>query len=324
MRTILLVDGDVVAYRMAAAVEKRSVVVTHKASDTSKEFANRTEFKAFLKAAKREFVADAYDIVDVQTPEDASHCMFNIKKTLSYIESATFADQLEIHVSGKGNFRDELLAPKKYKWNRKDTIRPVYLTEAKEYIVNKYKAKVSSGMEADDTLNIRAYEEIAKGNHPIISSNDKDTLNSSGVSFYDWTQETPELFEIPSIGWLTLNKSTVKGCGLKFFAYQLLNGDSVDGYKPSEAAGGGYGSTSAFKALDSLWEPPEILGEVIRQYKEWYGDGITYTAWNGTEVTATWQDMLSLYFKFAYMKRSWNDPSDFRLFFADQGVIIDD
>lgn len=82
-------------------------------------------------------------------------------------------------------------------------------------------------------------------------------------------------------------------------------------------------NTNAFEGLGGLWEPPEILGEVIRQYKEWYGDGVTYTAWNATEVTATWQDMLSLYFKFSYMKRSWNDPSDFRLFFADQGVIVE-
>lgn len=323
MKTILITDGDVVGYRIAAAVEKRTVVVTHKATGRAKEFDTRTEFKSFLKEQGREFVAGSYDIVDIQTPEDVSHCLFSVKRTIQKMESFCFCDDHEIHVGGSSNFRDTLLLPSKYKSNRKDNIKPTHLEDAKQYLITKYGAKVAKNQEADDVINIRGYEEFHKGNRAIIASNDKDVLSSSGLWFYNWTDKEPKLYEIPTIGSLTIEGQEVKGDGLKFLAFQLLYGDPVDGYKPPELAGVRFGKKSAYNLLDNLYEPDEILNAVLLQYKEWYPEPFDYTAWNDVIVkNATYETILDLYFRCVYMLRKWNDKTTWQEFFEANGVKL--
>ena len=86
--TILIIDGDTVAYRIAAVVEKKSVIVTHKATGRAKEFDTVTDFKVFLKEQGREFIASSYNIVHIQTPEDVSHCLFGVKRQIKKMESS--------------------------------------------------------------------------------------------------------------------------------------------------------------------------------------------------------------------------------------------
>ena len=320
--TVLLTDGDIVAYRIAAPLDKRSIVVKHKASGRSKEFENITAFKHFLKENKKEFVKTAYDITQMLEPDDVAKCYYTIKKRLHNLESATFCDRQEIYLSGKDNFREKLLLPTKYKANRADSVRPTHLEAAKDYLVSRFDASKVRRIEADDVLSIRAYEEYHAGNTAIIASNDKDTLQAENIWFYDWTQKDAEIFEIPEIGYLEEKGTDVKGCGLKFFAFQLLNGDSVDDYKPSALSGTRFGKKSALALLDDLYEPSEILDAVVRQYKEWYPEPFVYSAWNGQDVDSSWDHMLDIYFKAAYMKRTWNDNSDWRLFFESKGCKL--
>ncbi len=321
METVLLIDGDVLSYRPAAASEVRSIKVTHNSSGVEKSFKTRTEFKALLKAKDKLGTLDKYTIEDVQTPSPISHCLHSINTTLRSLENALFPDKTEIWLSGKENFRNNLLLPTQYKAARGDMLRPLLLEQAKDYMLSQHKAKRATGIEADDILNIRAYEELAKGNKPIIVTNDKDAMQSEGVFLYDYTKDHPEVFEVPTIGYLTKDKSTIKGCGLKFFAFQLLNGDPTDGFCPTDLVDVRYGAVSAFKDLNDLEFADEILRKVISKYKEWYPEPFRYTAWNGVEVNATWETVLDNIFRCGYMKRSWNDPSDWRLFFAERGVV---
>jgi hypothetical protein len=321
--TVLLSDGDIIAYRTAAAIEKRTVVVTHKATGRAKEFDTRREFKVFLKEQGREFVASSYDIVDIQTPEDASHCMYTIKRIVRKMEDFSFCDRHDIYISGKENFRESLLLPTRYKSNRVDSIRPIHLEAAKDYLLHRFDASKSKLVEADDVLSIRAYEELHKGNCAIIASNDKDTLQASGIWFYNWTEKEPKLYEIPTIGSLTIEGQEVKGDGLKFLAFQLLYGDPVDGYKPPELAGVRFGKKSAYNILDNLYEPDEILNAVLLQYKEWYPEPFDYTAWNDVIVkNATYETILDLYFRCVYMLRKWNDKTTWQEFFEANGVKL--
>lgn len=319
--TILLIDGDIIAYRIAAASEKRSVKVIHK-SGQSKEFSNRTEFRDLLKSKGTPGREIEYQFEDIQTVQPIEYCYHSINVTMRKLENATFADKIELYISGKDdNFRLNLPLPTRYKSNRDGMLRPVHLVSAKNYLLNNYEGIRAKKIEADDILNIRAYEELAKGNIPIIATNDKDTFQSEGVFMFDWTVENPLWIEIPVIGDLQKIGPTIKGAGLKFFAFQLLAGDKSDGYKPCELAGVRYGDTSAYKDLKDLNFQDEILNKVIEKYKEWYPEPFTYKDWSGkTHENVTWQDMLSLYFKCAYMKRTWTDPSDWKQFFAERGV----
>lgn len=326
-KTTLLVDGDIIAYRASAAAEKKSVKVIHK-SGQSKVFKTRTEFKKFLEGRNQKERIVEYEFEDIVEADPVEFALNTVKVMLSKLDNITFADNREVYLSGKENFRTNLLLPTKYKASRDDTVRPTHLNAAKEYLLDHQDAIRAVKLEADDILSVRAYEEIEKGNIAIIGSNDKDTYQAEGVFVFDFTKENPELFEVPVVGELRKVKTQYKGEGLKFFAFQLLAGDKADDYCPyylaRERSGVVYGEASAYKDIADLDFQDEILSKVIERYKEWYPQPFDYTAWDGTEVKgATWETMLDLYFRCAYMKRSWTDPSNWKQFFAERGVIYE-
>jgi flagellar biosynthesis regulator FlaF len=64
----------------------------------------------------------------------------------------------------------------------------------------KHGAQLVKGIETDDMITIRAYEELAKGNYPIIVSADKDAQQSQGIEVLDFTQEVWKGKVIPQVG----------------------------------------------------------------------------------------------------------------------------
>ena len=318
--TILLVDADTVAFRAAAVCEKREIAVERVRDGKSKVFKTRTEFKAYLtEQYGSSEMLNEYLIKDLQTPEPVANALQAAKSIMTKIFTAIEPDDMIVYIGGKDNFREKLPLPSKYKGNRGDMLRPILLDEVKAYIMKKYRAKSPVGIEADDAINIRAYEELAKGNSAIIAASDKDTLQSEGVYMFDYTKDKPSLFLIPEIGEVHMHKNTIKGSGLKFFAYQLLCGDTTDNYKPTEICKARFGATGAFKLLNPLQTQPEILEAVVKKYKEWYPDVVTYTAWDGKEITTNWQGMLDVFFACAYMHRKKNDNTTWKEFFKERG-----
>lgn len=314
-KTILLVDGDILAFRMSAAIDTRSILVTHAPTRKQKIFKNRTELKNVLKEKGKPEAISEYLIEDLVESEDPSHCMYSIKSRLNKLKELTDADKVEVYIGGEKNFRNDLLLPTKYKGTRDEVYRPTYLKEAKQYLIDVHGAMLSWEIEADDVLSVRGYEELSKGNRAIVASVDKDTLQANGLGFLDWTKEEPETFWIPKggIGHLEYNGKKVVGHGLKFLAFQLLFGDPVDAYKPTELTGIKYGEKSALKDIQELSTSQEIVQKVLQKYKEWYPEPFDYTAWNGVEVKgATWETMLDLYFNCVWMRRAWDDKSNWR------------
>lgn len=233
----------------------------------------------------------------------------------------TGAKSTEIYISGSENFRLNLPLPTKYKGNRQDGYRPTHLNDAREYVMSVHGAMKSSKEEADDVLSIRAYECLQQGMEPIIGSVDKDVFQAEDIGFLDWTQEEPEIFWIPNnpVGDISHNGKKVVGHGYKFLAYQWLVGDKVDGYKPTELSGMTYGDKTAVAHLAPLKTQEEISNFIVQKYKEFYPEPFVYTAWNGQEIQATWETMADLYFKCAWMKRSWDDESDFKQLLKSRG-----
>lgn len=323
-KTILLIDADILCFRASAAAEQRTVIVKHLKTGQEKEFTNRTAFRDRLKekygdAWKEKEQGYAYE--DVQTAESLGVVLNNIKARLHLFEKELRPDRIELYVGGENNFRDTLPLPSRYKGSREDSIRPVHLSEAKKYVKKTLKAKIASGYEADDLLSIRAYEELNKGNNPIICSCDKDTYQADGVRVYNWLDENPEIVLVDTLGEL-IDKGTkgIKGTGFKFLAFQIIFGDPVDGYKPFEIVPDlKYGAKSAYKDLVNLQSTKEVCDKVVEIYKTVYPGEVKYTAWDGTEVITDWKGMLDLYFKCAYMQRKHNDQTTWQEFFEERG-----
>ena len=180
-KTIAVIDGDEICFKIAAACETRSILVTNKGNSQASSFKHRTEFKKFLEGVN--VPSDFFDVVDVQTPEDIANCFHSVKVVIEKIKKACGADEIEVYLSGKDNFRDSIPLPSKYKGSRADTLRPVLLEDVRKYMKTKYHAKIVDGCEVDDVVCERMYTGYTSEQKIIGVTCDKDACGSVGWLF---------------------------------------------------------------------------------------------------------------------------------------------
>lgn len=322
-QTVILLDGDIVAFQHAAAAEKRTINVEHIPTGKTKAFKTRTEFKKAMQEKGKEITED-YLITDVQTPEPLEFCLSSVKAKINNLKNFLDTEEIEVYVSGQFNFRDELPLPSKYKGGRKDSIRPVLLKDSRNYLQTVHKAKSIDFIETDDEVTIRSYELLEQGKRPVICTVDKDAYQTQGVEILNLNSIGSGTILIPDFGELTYDKKKgVKGIGMKFLCHQLIYGDATDCYSPYELVGPKvFGEKSSYDLLDPLKSPQECLEAVIKQYKEWYPKPFQYVAWNGQVIQADWLAMLKLYWQCAYMKRTRDGSDTIEKFFGNYGVEI--
>lgn len=87
----------------------------------------------------------------------------------------------------KDIFRNQIATSKPYKGHRKNANRPVYLLEAKNYMVKFWNARITSRYESEDMVICRAYQ-IGREN-VIIAAIDKDLLMHP-LKFYNYRTKT--------------------------------------------------------------------------------------------------------------------------------------
>lgn len=322
-KRMIIFDCDIICYRASAVVEKRTIKVTHIKSNKVKEFNTRTEFKEYLKDLKYEYVSDDYEIVDIQTPEDIKVALAIVKNQIDDIISRTWADETLFYISGKNNFRDSLPLPTKYKGTRENTIRPILLPDVRQYVVDKYKAKIINDMEVDDMVIISGYEYLKKGYDVTIITNDKDSKAYSGLKIFDFTKGEDAREEVlPQFGKLWIDEKTKKpkGNGFIWFCFQWVNGDITDCFKPSELSGDKFGDMSSYNLLKDCKDEKEAIEAVIGQYKKWYPKQFAYDDWQGKKHKVTYKHMLDLYFKCCRMKETTDDTLDYNKFVKKYGV----
>lgn len=99
-----------------------------------------------------------------------------IKQMAGYLEDMIMFDlpyciTWSLHLTGKGNFRDDYAVTQPYKGNRKGNVKPVHYEALRNYLAWSWEAVIWNGIEADDAVAIEATE---KGDKAIIVSLDKD------------------------------------------------------------------------------------------------------------------------------------------------------
>lgn len=318
---ILILDGDSIAYRCSAAGEERSVKVTHLPTNKEKVFKHRTEFKQVMLERGKEITED-YSIQDVQTPEPIAFVINTIKNHIKRIEEVVQPEETIIFAGEELNFRLELALPKKYKGQRGNTIRPIHLKEAKKFLQTYYKAEQAMGAEVDDFACIAAYDALKSGYEPVMYFYEKDQSSFDGITMLYDNDSGFEFVKIPSLGELHIDKTAVKGNGLKFLAYQWICSDPVDNYCAYDLSSVKFGSKSAYKVLVDLKSEKEVLEAVIMQFKKFYPEEFEYTDWKGEKHLANWYSMLEMYYKCARMMRSREDKLNPKDLFEQYGVQI--
>ena len=307
-----VIDADYIRYAVASAGEKRSILVTHKASGRQKEFDTRTDFWGNWRTKDGGYLAtinegrtspftwDEFEIEDVQTPEPIENVLHSAKLMFenSYKQAGCSS---YIAFFGKGDsFRKELSTLLEYKGNRNDLTKPLLMDEVTEYLIKKYKVNVVENIEADDACVMEAH---GKKNRVVIAV-DKDTGGNS-VNWYNPNNPSKGIVDCSGFGQLWLNeKGEVKGIGRLFLYFQVAFSDKIDNYAANCFSDKRWGEKSAYKALVDCKNDKEALEAVVNIYKALYPEPKIITGWRGDELEIDWKYIASENWHMARMLRS--------------------
>lgn len=167
----------------------------------------------------------------------------------------TGADEFSIFLSGDNNFRYDIYP--EYKANRPKE-KPRHLRALKDYLIDKYKAEVSDGCEADDLLGIAQCDHLRSATDSIICSLDKDLRMIPGQHYSFAIRGTNKgtSWERPA------ELITVEPFeGTHRFYKQILTGDATDNIKGAP----GIGPVKAERILADCRTEAELL-EAVRDH----------------------------------------------------------
>lgn len=190
---------------------------------------------------------------------DFIQCVETLEWFLQSIKEKTNASDCKLILSGHSNFRKEI--DPNYKSNRKESARPLYYKDLRDYSVEYLGAYVTDGIEADDMLGILQTDETA------CCSIDKDLLQIPGWHFRmkrNW-DESELIYIDEGTAWFNFFKQTLTGDQV----------DMIQGVKnPAKAHHKNppnFSSDSATKLLEGLTKE-QMLETVQEMYRLQYGD----------------------------------------------------
>jgi DNA polymerase-1 len=199
----LLLDGDVFAYKAAS----------------SSECAIQWDENTYT--------------LDANLDEAKDHVDSHIAAVKKELKATTVI--IALSDIGSGYWRRRVLPS--YKMNRKATRKPLVLQPLRQYLIDKYKAKLKPLLEGDDVLGILATHPTLIPGEKIIVSVDKDMKTIPG-RFYRNLEGKEEMFVI------TRSEADYN------HMLQTLTGDTTDGYKGCP----GVGPVAAAKILNAATE----------------------------------------------------------------------
>lgn len=236
-----LIDGDVLAYRCGFAAQK----TIHLVMD---EFGLVDKFTK--KQDALDMIADLPDNLfydSVVEADPVEFALYSVKNQIKMICNATDADEYEVYLTGKGNFREEVAFTYGYKANRKDARKPLHHQAIRDYLIEQHDAQLIEGYEADDAMAWNQYQD--KGSDTVICSIDKDLRMVPGWHFNFAKPDEGVVYVFPDEG-------------RAWFYKQLLMGDTTDNIIGLE----GVGKKTAEGLIDEVMSEGEMFDVVFEQY----------------------------------------------------------
>lgn len=248
-----LIDGDILVYRAACAVEKTRYRIVGTFSDFDGEEVDMTfdyhkEMKQWLEDNPTYLPeGPAEKVVELEPVQNALNILHSMVKTLL---RNTDADCYTVYLTGKGNFREGVAKQRPYKEKRPP--KPTHYQACRDYLVNRYSAEVTDGQEADDALGITQC--AAEPGTTVICSIDKDLLMIPGLHYNIVSEESTTICEDEAI--------------LKFW-HQMITGDPTDTIPGLKGKGKKFADT----LIEELYGDPEsIYTEVAHLYEAQFGE----------------------------------------------------
>lgn len=314
---VLVIDGDMLIYRVAAASDQRSILATKNGFENT--FKTRTEFREYCKSFDEDY--DSYDIADVVETEPLSYCLATIKRAVRNVQEKLKPTHTIILIGGSNNFRLKLPLPEQYKSSRKSMLRPVHLEDCQKYVLKHYNSYKVCGVEADDVVQgLTQYINNQTEARSIAYNIDKDFRQSLLPNqMYNPTTERTESFK-GGVGEL---KDKFKGNGLKFLMEQVCLFDKIDCYCMNAHYLKRYGETSFIKDFNGFKTEKDVLGGVVNLWNRLLPEKTEFVDFNGIERSFTRLELGEVYFSCAYMKTSPTDDTTLKGLLDKYGVDYD-
>ena len=317
---VVIVDADMVVYRVSAACETRSVTTTVEGIDV--EFPTRTLLKEYCVSVDVDYkdlvVADKY------VNEPVSHCLATLKKTVRNIYRELNATHVVFFLGGSGNFRLDLPLPTQYKAARKDLHRPLYLKACREFLNKYYDTYIVKGAEADDcVVGITSYiiNNTSAWGTAVNMDKDFETTLTKNRYYHLVNKNMVELDG--GIGELVLNKGKLRGNGLQWTIAQLTLGDSADGYCPKQFFRKRFGDTSHYNIFKDCKTEKDLLSLWVKTWKGLLVSDLVYQDWRGNKVEHSWLTLAEMYFSCLYMRTNPNDNMTVEKLLNKYGVVYE-
>jgi hypothetical protein len=253
--TRVVVDSDVYAYSCGGATQ-RTIYDWCATMGDDVHYGGIAENKADVEAARSSLPEGAeMHVTELIDAEPLEHALALCKRSLLGVEQAMDEagvefDRLELYLTGKGNFRENIATIKGYKANRIGIAKPVHYKGIRRYMRERWGAQLARGWEADDALAMAAHDCGYDPDAIVLVSQDKDLRTVPGRHYNPrkklWSVVTPQE-------------------ALLNFYRQVLTGDAVDNI------GGCYkcGPKAADELLSTTFDLDEdtMAEAVLRMYE---------------------------------------------------------
>lgn len=243
---VLLIDGDIVAYRSSAAADGRLYAAG------AKTFKYKKDAVAYCEEEGLDPVATIkLDYI----PESEANATSNVDKVYGKLKKVFFKElrgrkkvTTETYLTPPATFRSDVKSD--YKANRRGMRKPHHLIACKDHLRSTRGALEVENYEADDLLSIRALELWREGKIPVICTLDKDLDQVEGFH-YNWTKN--------------LLYFTTRDESLRCLYKQLLTGDKTDNIPGIPRVG----KKTADNIVDAIPEDSEeviLYNTVLNEY----------------------------------------------------------
>jgi hypothetical protein len=152
-----------------------------------------------------------------------------IKKVAKYTKTKEDALDVELFLTGSGNYRERVATIAPYKGNRDPRHKPFYMRQVNAYLRDVWNATTIYGIEADDEVSIL---QSADPDGTCVAGIDKDLL------------QVPGLHYVPKKGF----KNISERAGIMRLYWQILAGDTTDNIKGCYKVG----TTGALKIVKQV------------------------------------------------------------------------
>ena len=319
----IFVDGDLLAFPSASVAEERVYLAKDPDGNVIAEFPSAAHYKNWIELSEA-FGADLEygwdgDMSDLTReflvrPKSLDHAKKAFKNTLEEWLSACPDGEVVVYMapmSGQTNFRHDVALRKPYKGNRKNSHKPHYLQELREWAFTLPYTKRATKFESDDLVAGMARK---YGENGYAISNEKDCLSTIGCwVYYPDLHDTPVWSDPNNLGYIEDLGNKLTGIGALHLMYQVIAGDSADNYSGLDGVGGKKAlevlSPYNMKSMDNL---PDLVISVASLYKDKYGDEYAFKNKDGQEDVASWYDFYVESVRLAYMLKNRKDyPHEF-------------